>query len=102
MATYTEIQEQIKKLQEQADKIRAGEIESVIADLRSKIAHYGLSAEQLGFTSSAKKTGTKASAATVMYRKGNLTWSGAARGRRPDWVKEILDAGGDLQQYRVK
>ena len=35
MATYTEIQEQIKKLQEEAEKIRAGEIEAVIADLRS-------------------------------------------------------------------
>ena len=103
MATYAELQEQIKKLQDEAEKVRAAEIESVLADVKGKIAQYGLTAEQLGFSAAPKKTTKKATAskdATVMYKKGDLTWSGAARGRKPAWVAEILAAGGDIEQYR--
>lgn len=105
MATYAELQEQIKKLQVEAEKVREAEIESVLADVKGKIAQYGLTAEQLGLTSAPKKATKKASTpkdSAVMYKKGDLTWSGAARGRKPSWVKEILDAGGDIEQYRVK
>lgn len=104
--TFAEIQAQIKKLQEQAEKIKAEEISTVVADIKEKIAQYGLTAEDLGFATVIKSgRGKKASApkeTTVMYKKGDLTWSGAARGRKPDWVKEIIDAGGDIEQYRVK
>lgn len=104
MATYAELQEQIKKLQVEAEKVKAAEIESILADVKGKIAQYGLTAEQLGFSAAPKKTTKKASAskdATVMYRKGDLTWSGAARGRKPAWVVEAQAAGEDLEQYRV-
>lgn len=105
MATYSELQAQIKKLQEEAEKVKEVEIETILADMKSKIEQYGLTAEQLGFSSAPKKTTKKVSAskeATVMYKNGDLTWSGAARGRKPSWVKEILDAGGDIEKYRVK
>lgn len=105
MATYAELQEQIKKLQEEAEKVRTAEIESVLADVKGKIKQYGLTAEQLGLVAAPKNTSKKASAsknATVMYRKGDLTWSGAARGRKPAWVIEAQAAGEDLEQYRVK
>lgn len=105
MATYAELQEQIKKLQEEAEKVREAEIESVLADVKGKIKQYGLTAEQLGFATATRKgKGNKGAAkeSTVMYKKGDQTWSGATRGRKPDWVKEILDTGGDIEQYRVK
>lgn len=106
MATYAELQEQIKKLQVEAEKVRAAEIESVLADVKGKIAQYGLTAEQLGFVAGTRKgKGNKGASAskdaTVMYRKGDLTWSGAARGRKPAWVVEAQAAGEDLEQYRV-
>lgn len=102
--TFAEIQAQIKKLQEQAEEIKAEEISTVITDIKEKIAQYGLTAEQLGLATTSKK-GTKKVAAketTVMYKNGDLTWSGSARGRKPDWVKQIQDAGGDIEKYRVK
>lgn len=104
MATYAELQEQIKKLQDEAEKVRAAEIESVLADVKGKIKQYGLTAEQLGLVAASRKgKGNKAAAkeSTVMYRKGDLTWSGAARGRKPAWVVEAQTAGEDLEQYRV-
>lgn len=103
--TFAELQAQIKKLQEQAEAVKAEELETVIADIKEKIAQYGLTAEQLGFSSAPKKATKKAATpkdSTVMYKNGELTWSGAARGRKPDWVKEILDAGEDIEKYRVK
>ena len=104
MATYAEIQLQIQKLQEQAEELKAQELAGVISDIKKKIAEYDLSAKDLGFASESKKTIKKATAkeTVVMYQKGDQTWSGAVRGRKPDWVKEILDAGGDIEQYRVK
>ena len=104
MATYAEIQLQIQKLQEQAEELKAQELAGVISDIKKKIAEYDLSAKDLGFASESKKTTKKAAAkeTVVMYQKGDQTWSGAVRGRKPDWVKEILDAGGDIEQYRVK
>lgn len=105
MSTYAELQAQIKKLQEQAEQVKAKELETVIADIKKKIAEYELTAEQLGFTSVSPKKGAKKATvkdSTVMYKNGELTWSGATRGRKPDWVKEILEAGGDIEQYRVK
>ena len=101
--TYDELQAQIKKLTEQAEAIKASEIEAVLTDMKAKIAKYGLTAAQLGFASTskpAKKTAGKE--AVVMYRKGDLTWSGAKQGRKPKWVLEAQAAGEDLEQYRVK
>lgn len=104
MSTYAELQAQIKKLQEQAEQVKAKELETVITDIKAKIAEYGLTAEQLGLATTSKKGIKKAAAkeTTVMYKNGDLTWSGAARGRKPDWVKQIQDAGGDIEKYRVK
>lgn len=104
--TYDELQAQIKKLTEQAEAVRATEIEGVLADVLAKIDKYGLTAEQLGFATTPKKTTKKAAAgkttAEVKYKKGDLTWSGAARGRKPQWVKDALEAGDDIEKYRVK
>lgn len=104
--TYDELQAQIKKLQAQAETVRATEIEGVLADVQAKIAKYGLTAEQLGFVTAAKKTTKKASpskvAAEVKYQKGDLTWSGASRGRKPQWVKDALEAGEDIEKYKIK
>lgn len=56
MTTYAELQAQIKKLQEQAEQVKAKELETVVADIKKKISEYGLTAEQLGFSSATGKT----------------------------------------------
>lgn len=102
--TYDELQAQIKKLQEQAEAVKASEIEAILTDMKAKIAKYGLTAAQLGF-SSASKPAKKAAThkeAVIMYQKGDLTWSGAKQGRKPKWVIEAQEAGEDIEQYRVK
>ncbi|MYM40166.1 H-NS histone family protein [Duganella qianjiadongensis] len=104
--SYDELQAQIKKLTEQAEAVRKTEIDSVLTDMKAKIEKYSLTADQLGFGAATKKAPKKASSsskeAVVMYKKGDLTWSGAARGRKPKWVMEAQAAGEDIEKYRVK
>lgn len=35
----------------------------------------------------------------IKYRRGDETWSGL--GRRPKWIAELVDAGEDIEQFRV-
>lgn len=92
--TYSEIQEEIKKLQKQAEEIRAQEIAEVIAEIKAKIQLYGLTEKDLGFGEKQKKI-----VFPPLYKKGNQTWSG--RGRQPGWVKAHLGAGGKLEDLLI-
>ena len=49
MSQYAELKAQIARLQAQADEARRTELGNVIEDIRSKIAEYGLTAQDLGF-----------------------------------------------------
>lgn len=105
--TFDELQAQIKKLTEQAQAVRKTEIDAVLTDMKAKIEKYDLTADQLGFSSTPKRTTVKKAStstkeAVVMYKNGDLTWSGAARGRKPKWVMEAQAAGEDIEKYRVK
>ena len=118
--TLEQLNKQIAQLQKQADAVRQKEIAGVIGRIKEAIAHYGLTAEDLGFGRSPARRGqgraakatkaTKAARAgrgarksasrgagrkktgTVKYRdeQGN-TWSG--QGRRPKWFVDALAAG---------
>lgn len=93
------------ELQEQTESIKAAEIEAVLADTKTKIQQYGLTAEQLGFSSCSKKTSKKSKGnkeEVVMYNKCDLLWSVVARGRKPKLVTDVEAVGENLEQYRVK
>ena len=113
--TYQEIQEQIEKLQTEAEAIRRKEIDGVIERIKEAISHYGLTPEDLGFTGSggsqgrnrgpgkgraAKKSAANGAPVGVKYRddEGN-TWGG--RGPRPRWLRNALAAGKTLEDFRV-
>lgn len=92
--TYVEIQEEIRKLQKQADEIRAREIADVIANIKEKILLYGITEKDLGWGEKQQK-----SSFPPLYKKGDRTWSG--RGRQPGWVKEHLEVGGKLEDLLI-
>jgi len=114
MATLAQINEQIKKseeqmaaLRKQADSMRSEEKQVVVADLIAKIAEYGLTASDLRLTSSIKggqrTRATKAKEKTApRYRSpSGETWSGG-RGRKPGWINAALAEGKDLADFEVK
>lgn len=105
MATYQELKEQAEKLMAEAERVREQEIADAIADIRTKIDLYGLTAADLGF---AKNTGGpglsrgKPAKSAVKYRGPNgETWSGG-RGRKPQWVVQALKDGRNLEDFAVK
>jgi len=98
MASLLEIQEQIKALQQQAEELKKTELDSVIAELKSRVQLYGLTAKDLGFAAAAKK-GSRGAVAPK-YSKGEDTWTG--RGRQPKWVADHIAAGGKLEELLIK
>ena len=102
--SYRQIQKQIEALQRKAEKLRRQEMEGVITRIKVAIAHYGLTAEQLGLGSAttggkAKAKAAKAGAArSAKYSDGQgNTWSGM--GKRPYWLRDALDAGRTLEEF---
>jgi DNA-binding protein H-NS len=98
MATYKQLTAQLEKLHKEVAVAREKEIEQAIADIKEKVAEYGITAEELGFTSK-RPAGRKAGPAAVSvpkYRnpKTGETWSG--RGRAPGWL-----AGRNRERFLI-
>ena len=122
-STLKAIHEQIAALQAKAEAIRQQEVGGVIAKIKDAIAHYGLTAADLGLAGTApkaakpsapgRKAGRKAGggpassarkgkpmrAAKYTDGQGN-TWSGV--GKRPNWFKAALAAGKKEEELLVK
>jgi DNA-binding protein H-NS len=87
VATYKQLQEQLAKLTQQAEAARAAEVQSVIDDIRAKVAEYGLTEKDIFGRKRAGQHKSKTSTLTAKYRdpKTGAEWSG--RGREPGWIK---------------
>lgn len=105
--------QRIKDVEEKLKEIRDQKSDSVLSEIKNKVAEYGFTPAQifgnaLGVANSIRATrgpnkekkGTPVK--VVKYKnEDGLTWSGG-RGPKPKWVVSILDAGGDIEKYRVK
>ena len=118
--TLAALNAQIAALQAQADALRKKEVAEVVAKIKDAIAHYGLTAADLGLATVArknatllatagdkpaskrrKKAGPKPSARTVKFTddQGN-TWGGM--GKRPAWFKAALASGKTPEELLAK
>ena len=118
--TLAALNAQIAALQAQADVLRKKEVAAVVAKIKDAIAHYGLTAADLGLATAArknaklpaaggakpaskrrKKAGPKPSARTVKFKddQGN-TWGGM--GKRPTWFKAALASGKTPEELLAK
>jgi DNA-binding protein H-NS len=100
MATYAELKAQAEALLRQAEEVRRQEIQGVIAEIRTKMAEYGLTLQDLGGKFSVKGSRSRSKREARYIGPNGQTWSGGP-GRKPQWVREILAAGGDIEQYRA-
>ena len=113
--TYEQVLKQIEVLQAQAEDMRRTEVAGVIERIRDAIKHYNLTAADLGLggasarravaATPAQRKGSKKSAAkaaaVVKYRNDSGgTWGGI--GKRPQWLRDALTGGKNLQDYLVK
>lgn len=89
MATknYKDLKEQLAKLEAETEAARIAELEAVVADIREKVAEYGITAEVIfGRQRASKRKASAPVAAKYHNPKTGETWSG--RGRAPAWIKE--------------
>jgi DNA-binding protein H-NS len=112
--TLAALQQQIQKLQDQADAIKKKEAVGVIAKIKVAIEAYGLKPEDL-FGSAAEKAkrpykareiapkkvaAQKKSPAPPKYTDGTSFWSG--HGKRPQWFKDAVESGKTIEDLAVK
>src|SRR5690606_41741420 len=98
MATYLELKEQAEKLLAEAGKMREKGIAETISDIKEKIRAYGLTAEDLGLARAPSRGPRAKASAPARYRGPNgESWSGG-RGRKPQWVADVLRQGRKLEE----
>lgn len=107
-SSLADIEAQIEQLKKQAEELRAVEVEGFVSRIKEAIAHYGLTAQQLGFGSgkrgdssaapralvakkAAKKTASKKPSVAKYADGAGRTWTG--HGKRPGWFKDAIAAG---------
>ncbi|WP_418319659.1 H-NS family nucleoid-associated regulatory protein [Piscinibacter sakaiensis] len=111
--TYASIQAQIQKLTKQAEALRAQETKGVVERIKVAIDAYGLTAEDLGLTTTepprAASVTTKAPkkvipsvkkkrASVIRYKDTNgNAWSGF--GPKPRWLREALAGGAPIESF---
>ena len=122
--TLAEMNSQIAALQSRADALRKKEMAEVISNAKDAIAHYGLTAADLGFGNAAgnaagnggkssaavggkpmkrgrKNAAAKPAAKAVKFKDAQgHTWGGI--GKRPDWFKAALAAGKTPEDLLAK
>lgn len=122
--TVADIDAEIERLKQQRDALRATEVKAVVGRIKEAIAHYGLTAEDLGLApkrrgrkpaagavepKQAKKQAAKGAAKAASkkppsppkYENGaGKTWSG--HGKRPGWFVDALAAGKTAEDLLIK
>ena len=123
MGSYTEIIQEIEKLQKQAARLRKGERSAAIRQARELVKVFNLTGKELGLSGGASKGG-HSSIKSVLVKKSTRksaqgsrrpsktpvqpkfrdpetgkTWSG--RGLKPKWLSEKLSIGHSLDAFRL-
>lgn len=96
MATYMELKAKAEDLMRQAEAARRAETAAVIAEIKTRMAEYGITLADL---SGGAKKKTQRAAALVKYRNPATgdTWSG--RGRPPRWLVGELAKGHNREKF---
>lgn len=102
--SLSEIHAQIAVLQQRAEEIRAAEFAGVVADIKEKIALYGITMAQIGFkdsTGQIRSDKRESKKVNPKFRDSNgNTWSG--RGLKPKWLVAAIQAGQTLESFQVE
>ncbi|SDH52121.1 H-NS family nucleoid-associated regulatory protein [Propionivibrio dicarboxylicus] len=99
--SYKEALENFKKAEDALEKARQAELQTIISDIKAKIAEYNLTAEDLGLRSGVKKAVTAKKGEPKFCNPANSseTWSG--KGRKPAWVNQHLAQGRSLDELLI-
>jgi DNA-binding protein H-NS len=120
MANLIDIQDQIEKLQKQADEIKTREFDKTVEEIRAKMQAFGITLKDLqpakarGKAKVGKTTGTTKRATKVGKKKTSSTtpvaakfrgpngesWSG--RGLMPRWLSALVAQGRNKAEFAIQ
>ncbi|MHA7834108.1 MAG: H-NS histone family protein [Algiphilus sp.] len=102
MSKYKQLLDQIETLKAQAEEERQREIANVVADIKEKMAQYGITPADLGFSGGKASKSANKGVVAHKYRDPatGKTWTG--RGRAPRWVKEAEERGVKRDTFLIK
>lgn len=102
---YTDLMNEIQRLQAQAVSLRQQEVKTAIENIQSTIKEYNLSQKEV-FGTKVRKG--KAAGATGQKKErpakfkdpeSGQTWSG--RGRMPKWISEAVKQGKSKEEFAI-
>jgi DNA-binding protein H-NS len=96
MATYTELQQQIEELKQQAAALLHGAKADAIAEIREKMAEFGITADDLSTVAKKAKAVVKPK---YLDPASGKTWSG--RGVSPKWLQAAVAAGRSRDEFLI-
>lgn len=106
MPSYHDIIKQIDQLTKEAEKLRQTETAAAIADIKSKMAQYGIQVSDIVGKeprprSAKKRTPTEVKRKVAPKYRGNNgeLWTG--RGRKPAWVEAELAKGRSMDDLAI-
>ncbi|HXE22806.1 MAG TPA: H-NS histone family protein [Rhodoferax sp.] len=87
MSTYKELLKQREALEQQIKDARQREIAQAVTQVRSLVAEFGLTAQDVFSSGKARKSGTTHAKVAAKYRNPatGATWTG--RGKPPKWIQ---------------
>ena len=99
MSSYKQLSAQIAALMQQAEAVRKTEVANVIAEIKAKMAEFGITPADLGSTSS--RNPRKGTAVAAKYRNPATgeTWTG--RGKPPRWMAAQLSSGKTKADFLI-
>ena len=107
MSSLEELNAKIAELTRQAEEIKAQERGNVIAELRQKIELYSITARDLRLDIPSepyrerRRAGMGGEKPVPKYSDGQGNFWAGGRGRKPQWVQNIINEGGDIETYRI-
>ena len=103
MTTYAELKAQADALNARAEIARKQEIAEVVQRIKADMKEYGITVLDIGghvITGKSKAAKTKSTAPAKYKGPNGELWAGGL-GRRPEWVRQVLAAGGTLDAYAI-
>ena len=99
MSSYTELQREIARLMQEAEAARKAEVSAVIAEIKAKMAEYGITAADLGSAGRSSRAKGVTVAAKYLNRATGETWTG--RGKMPRWLQAQVSAGKRKEDFLI-
>jgi len=100
MRSYTELQNEIARLMQQADAARKAEVAAAIADIKATMTEYGITVADLGSAGRSSRAKGTTVAAKYRNRSTGETWTG--RGKMPRWLQAQVSAGKRKEDFLIR